>query len=72
MDISRQHMDHIVKHQGHGFNINIHLGNSGQTSDIVERLNVAKLLLIQDEGLVSTHQRKKLENVDIRDLPFTG
>lgn len=53
----------IVNHLGH--TMNIHLTHYRQTSDLLERVQVAKLLLIQDFGVVNSFVGKRLEDIQL-------
>lgn len=63
-------MTNLLRHLGHTYNV--HLEHYRQTSDVVERLDVAKVLLIQDSGLVSENRKKKLQDIELKDISFRG
>lgn len=50
-------MDHL------GHTMDVHRVHYRQTSDIIERVDIAKLLMIQDMGLVGRFKGKKLEEI---------
>lgn len=53
----------VVDHLGH--TMKIHLNYYRQTSDILERVEIAKLLLIQNMGLVSQYRGKQLKDIQV-------
>lgn len=53
----------VIDHLGH--TMNVHRVHYRQTSDVIERVDVAKILLIQDMGLVSKYRGKKLEDIQL-------
>lgn len=50
-------MDHL------GHTMDVHRVHYRQTSDIIERVDIAKLLMIQDMGLVGRFKGKNLEEI---------
>ncbi|XP_060563321.1 uncharacterized protein LOC132722776 isoform X3 [Ruditapes philippinarum] len=56
----------VIDHLGH--TMNVHRVHYRQTSDVIERVDVAKILLIQDMGLVSKYRGKKLEDIQLNDV----
>lgn len=52
-----------MTHLGH--NMDVHMAHYRQTSDLLERVQVAKLLLIQDMGVVGKFVGKKLEEIQL-------
>ena len=65
MDLSQHQMDWVTEHLGHS--IQIHKLYYRQTSSVIERAQVAKLLLLQDSGATDQLKDKKLE-----DIRFSG
>ena len=65
MDLSQHQMDWVTEHLGHS--IAIHKTYYRQTSAVIERAQVAKLLLLQDSGATDQLTNKKLE-----DIRFSG
>ena len=66
-------MSHILDHMGHSWDV--HRDYYRQYSSVVERLDVAKLLLIQDTNRVNEYRRKGMTEIDIRalhDADFRG
>ena len=62
-DITPQQQQWIVDHMGHSLNVhNIHYKC---TSDIIERTDIAKLLLLMDSRQISKYKGKKLEEIQI-------
>lgn len=70
LDITKTDMNHILNHMGHTWRVHQH--NYRQTSDVLERLDVAKLLLIQDSGMVGENRKKKLEDINLNEITFEG
>ncbi|XP_021370026.1 uncharacterized protein LOC110461070 [Mizuhopecten yessoensis] len=56
----------VLDHLGH--TMDVHRVHYRQTSDIIERVDIAKLLMIQDMGLVGRFKGKKLEEIQFNDL----
>lgn len=54
-------MKYICNHLGH--TQKIHDQYYRQTSGLIERIDIAKLMLIQDHNLVSRYANKKLEEI---------
>jgi len=54
-------MDWVLKHMGHTLDIhNIHYR---QTSDVIERTKIAKILLLQDSGRLAEFYDKSLDEI---------
>lgn len=53
----------VLDHMGH--TMNVHKVHYRQTSDVLERVDVAKVLLIQDLGLVGKYQGKRIQDIQI-------
>ena len=53
----------MVDHLGH--TMDVHRVHYRQTSDLLERVDVAKILLIQDMGLVSKYRGKRIEDIQL-------
>lgn len=66
LDTTENERQWIIDHLGH--TMKIHLNYYRQTSDILERVEIAKLLLIQDMGLVSQYRGKQLKDIQINDI----
>ena len=66
-------MNHVLNHMGHTWDV--HRDFYRQYSSIIERLDVAKLLIIQDMNVVGDHRKKSLHDIDINEIHntnFTG
>ncbi len=61
--MSPQQLEWVCDHLGH--TLNVHKEYYAQTSDILERVQVAKLLLIQDNGLVGRYHGKRLQDIPV-------
>ena len=53
----------VVDHLGH--TVDVHRVHYRQTSDVIERVDVAKLLLIQDLGLVGKFKGMRLQDIQL-------
>jgi len=53
----------VVDHLSH--TMNIHQIHYRQSCDVIERVDIAKLLLIQDLGLVGKYKGKKLKDIQL-------
>ena len=53
----------VIDHLGH--TMDVHRIHYRQTSDMLERADVAKILLIQDLGLVGKYRGKRLEDIQL-------
>lgn len=56
-------MKYVCNHLGH--TQKIHDQYYCQTSGLIERIDIAKLMLIQEHNLVSTYANKKLEEIQL-------
>ncbi|XP_069109208.1 uncharacterized protein [Argopecten irradians] len=56
----------IIDHLGH--TMDVHTVHYRQTSDVLERIEVAKILLIQDLGLVGQFRGKRLEEIQLDEI----
>lgn len=56
-------MKYVCNHLGH--TQKIHDQYYRQTSGLIERIDIAKLMLIQEHNLVSTYANKKLEEIQL-------
>ncbi|XP_062622394.1 uncharacterized protein LOC134283885 [Saccostrea cucullata] len=63
LDTTENERQWIVDHLGH--TMNIHKQHYRQTSDILELVEVAKLLLIQDLNIVHRFKGKQLKDIQI-------
>ncbi|XP_033731339.1 uncharacterized protein LOC117320961 isoform X2 [Pecten maximus] len=66
LDTNEAERSWIVQHLGHS--MDVHMNHYRQTSDLIERTEVAKLLLIQDFGVVSKYVGKKLKDIQLDDI----
>lgn len=53
----------MVDHLGH--TMNVHQIHYRQTSDVLERVDIAKILLIQDMGLVAKYKGQRIQDIQI-------
>ena len=60
--------EHVLQHMGHSWDI--HKIFYRQTSDVIERLDIAKLLLMQDQNLIDENRRKTLQEIELKNLTF--
>ena len=63
MDITENQRQWILDHLGHTFDV--HRMHYRQTSDLIERVQISKLLLIQDFGMVNKFVGKKLDDIQL-------
>jgi hypothetical protein len=63
LDTTENERQWVVDHLGH--TMNVHLQHNRQTSDILERVEVAKIPLIQDLGLVNKYRGKQLKDIEL-------
>ncbi|XP_033725242.1 uncharacterized protein LOC117315207 [Pecten maximus] len=56
----------VLDHLGH--TMDVHKIHYRMTSDVLERVDVAKILLIRDMGLVGQYRGKKLDDIQLDDL----
>lgn len=63
LDTSEAERSWIIQHLGH--NMDVHLHHYRQTSDVLERTEVAKILLIQDFGIVPHYVGRKLSDIQL-------
>lgn len=64
LDITENQRQWILDHLGH--TMDVHRVHYRQTSDLIERVHVSKLLLIQDFGKVKDFVGKKLEDIQLQ------
>lgn len=62
-------MQHILNHMGHTWDVHKHFYQ--QYSSVIERLDVAKVLLIQDSDAVGSNRKKKLADISLEELRET-
>ena len=65
MDLNAHQLEWVTRHLGHS--LDIHKTYYRQTSSVIERSQVAKLLLMQDNGMAD-----KLCNRKLQDIQFAG
>ena len=65
MNLNRSELDWVCDHLGH--TVDVHRTHYRARSDVIERIEVAKLLLIQDRGIVNQFVGKTL-----KDIQFSG
>lgn len=70
LDVEGESLNHLLTHMGH--NWDVHKTHYRQVSDVIERLDIAKFLLIQDGGIVAENKRKRLHQIQLRDVDFRG
>lgn len=63
LDTSEAERSWIIQHLGH--NMDVHLHHYRQTSDVLERTEVAKISLIQDFGIVPQYVGRKLSDIQL-------
>ena len=61
--MSRSQLDWVCDHLGH--TMDVHRTHYRARSDILERIEVAKILLMQDNGLTSKYVGKRIEDIQI-------
>lgn len=61
-------MDWVCDHLGHTFDV--HTLHDRNMSTILERVQIAKLLLIQDNNLVRKYHGKKLDDIQFEGIYF--
>lgn len=63
LNISSQQQQWVVDHMGHTLDIhNIHYR---ATMDIIERIDITKLLLLLDSGNIGQFKNKRLEDIQL-------
>lgn len=65
MSLKDNELRWLVNHMGH--TEKVHLQHYRATSGLIERLDIAKIMLMQEQGLVS-----KYANVALNDIHFEG
>lgn len=65
VNLSRSELDWVCDHLGH--TVDVHRTHYRARSDVIERVEVAKLLMIQDRGVVNQFVGKTL-----KDIQFSG
>ena len=60
--------EHVLQHMGHSWDV--HKIFYRQTSDVIERLDIVKLLLMQDQNLIDENRRKTLQEIELKNLTF--
>ncbi|XP_033729942.1 uncharacterized protein LOC117319213 [Pecten maximus] len=70
MNLTNNQLDWVCKHLGH--TQGVHKTAYQQMSDVIEKVYISKLMLIQDLNLTNKYQGKDLENVDIRDIVYAN
>ena len=66
-------MSHVLNHMGHTWDV--HRDYYRQYSTIAERLDVSKILLLQDTNQVEDYKKAGLDEIDVEKLRranFTG
>ncbi|KAJ8045348.1 N-lysine methyltransferase KMT5A-B [Holothuria leucospilota] len=66
LNITPQQQQWLIDHMGH--TLNIHRVHYRCTSDLIERVDIAKLLILMDAGLTSRFKGKKLEDIQLEEL----
>lgn len=73
LHIDKEDMNHILNHMGHTWEV--HQAFYREYSSVIERLDVAKVLLMQDTDQVAENRKKKISEIDVRklrDTTFSG
>ena len=63
MNINDQQQRYITDHLGH--NLDVHQIFYRATSDIVERLDLAKVLILLDKGTIGKYRGLRIEDVEM-------
>ena len=58
----------IINHLGH--TMDVHMTHYRQTSDILERVDVAKMLLIQDTNQVGKFVGRKIDDINLEGMHY--
>ena len=66
MDISPQQQRYITEHLGHS--LNVHDLYYRATSDVIERLDMAKILMLLDNGNIGNYKGRRIENIDMEGI----
>ena len=61
--MSRSQLDWVCDHLGH--TVDVHRAHYRSRSDVLERVEVAKILLMQENGLTNLYVGKKLEDIQL-------
>jgi hypothetical protein len=65
-DLSPQQMMWLTNHLGH--TMDVHKIHYRLTSGLIERVDIAKMMLMQEHGLISTYAGRKLEDIDLKGM----
>ena len=63
-------MQWVLNHLGH--TLDVHKIHYRQTSSVVERIQIAKILLLQDNNRVQEFANKSLREIQLTDLVFAS
>lgn len=66
LNISAQQQQWVVDHMGH--TLDIHHFHYRSTMDIIERIDITKLLLMMDSGHIGRFKNKKLEDIQFEGI----
>lgn len=66
LDLKPHHIEWVMRHMGHS--LDVHKIYYRSTSDIIERTQVAKILLLQDTGRLDEFANQSLEDIQLSDL----
>ncbi|XP_060584452.1 uncharacterized protein LOC132740548 isoform X2 [Ruditapes philippinarum] len=69
LDLKENQMQWVLNHLGH--TMDVHKIHYRATSDIIERTQIAKILLLQDQGRVGEFRNQCLDDIELEDIVFT-
>ena len=71
-NLSDKEMGHVVNHLGH--TMDVHCLNYSQTSSIIERLDIAKLMILQETNAHGkyTNVHGKFKDMELKDIDLQG
>jgi len=61
LDLNEMQVQWVLQHFGHS--LDVHCINYRQTSDVIERVQIAKILLLQDHDNIGAFANKRLEDI---------
>lgn len=68
LNLDKYQLDWVCRHLGHSDNV--HKTHYRQMSDMIERVHVTKLLLLQDMNLTHKFKGQKLEDIDLSGIKY--
>lgn len=63
LNLDKYQVDWVCRHLGHSGSV--HKTHYRQMSDLIERVHITKLLLVQDFNLTNKFKGQRLEDIDV-------